>query len=163
MKSIVIAVFVLPLLAFSQSTCPCCTPAHRQFDFWIGEWIVTDTTGKEVGRNKLVLIQDSCALQENWISGKTTGTSYNYYNQTDSTWNQLWIDNSGSVLNLKGGLVNGKMVLKSAMIPGKRVKYYYNRITWEKNKDGSVTQTWDVLSDSNKLLQQAFKGIYKKI
>ena len=99
--------------AAAQTPCSCCTPQHRQFDFWLGEWEVYDTTGTLVGHNNLVLMQDSCLMQENWTGSRGgTGTSYNYYDQTDKSWNQLWIDNQGSVLKLKGTYFDNKMVLE---------------------------------------------------
>ena len=152
------------LPVFSQTPiedCPCCKPEHGQFDFWEGNWVVFDTSGNEVGKNNIVKLQDNCILQENWVSKSITGTSYNYYNSTDSTWNQLWIDNQGGSLVLKGGLQDGKMVLKSELLKGKRVAWYYNQITWTPNDNGSVTQTWEIFDDKHNLLTTAFQGIYK--
>ena len=95
---------------------------------------------------------------------KSSGQEHhcNYYNKKDATWNQVWIDNSGFSLVLKGNYKNGKMVLKSKLLNGKNGKYY-NQITWTKNPDGTVTQVWDIFDEKNKKVQEAFKGIYKKI
>ena len=147
----------------SNADCACCTETYNQFDFWIGDWVVFDTTGKEVGKNNIVKIQDNCVMQESWVSKTMTGTSYNYYNFVDSTWNQLWVDNQGSSLVLKGQLIDGKMVLKSELLKGQRVDLYYNKITWEKNADASVTQTWEILDPDGNLLALAFRGIYKRV
>jgi len=145
-----------------QLQCPCCSESHSAFDFWIGEWTVYDVTGKEVGKNTIEKQYDNCVLQEKWVSsGKSRGTSYNYFDTKDNTWNQVWVDNSGFSLVLKGNYENGKMILKSQLIEGKKGKYY-NQITWVKNDDGSVTQIWDILNNNNEKLQEAFKGIYKK-
>lgn len=52
-------------------------------------------------------------LKEKWIStGENRGTSINYYDKTDGFWHQIWVDNSGYVLKLKGRLLNGSMILK---------------------------------------------------
>ncbi|QNR23627.1 hypothetical protein [Croceimicrobium hydrocarbonivorans] len=32
-------------LKAQNNPCACCEPAFRQFDFWIGEWEVKDTSG----------------------------------------------------------------------------------------------------------------------
>lgn len=142
--------------------CPCCSESHSSFDFWIGEWTVYDVTGKEVGKNTIEKQYDNCVLQEKWISSTNNrGTSYNYYDTKDKTWNQVWVDNSGFSLVLKGNYDNGKMILKSQLLDGKKGKYY-NQITWVKNDDGSVTQIWDIFNNNNEKLQEAFKGIYKK-
>ena len=145
-----------------NNTCPCCTEAHQAFDFWVGEWTVYDTSGKIVGTNSIQKEYDNCVLREQWKSSKTNrGTSYNYYNLTDKTWNQVWVDNSGFSLALKGNYVNNMMVLKSELLDGNQGKYY-NQITWQKNDDTSVTQTWTIFNDNGEKMKEVFKGIYKK-
>jgi len=158
-----LTLILLSHTGFSQDKCNCCTVAHQQFDFWIGDWNVFDTTGTQVGENTISHLEDNCILSEYWrgISG-TTGRSYNYYNQQDSTWNQVWVDNNGGNLVLKGKGKPGKMVLKSELIPGKKIAFYYNQVTWTLNKDGSVTQLWEIYDQTGKLLSTAFLGIYKK-
>lgn len=67
--------------------CPCCSPEHRLFDFWVGSWTVYDSLDQVVGSNEIVKTQKGCLLVENWSSASgSTGTSYNYYQKTDSTW-----------------------------------------------------------------------------
>ena len=108
-------------------------------------------------------MQSGCVMQENWESkvGPSKGTSYNYVDKNDNTWNQVWIDNAGFSLVLKGNLMDGKMVLKSDLLKGKQGDYY-NRVIWTPNSDGSVTQVWDYLNKKGKVIQEAFRGIYKK-
>ena len=149
---------------FGQIDCACCTDNHKLFDFWIGDWNVYDTTGTLIGENTIIKLEDDCILNEHWRGkGGTTGRSYNYFNNSDSTWNQLWIDNSGSDLILKGKGIDGvKMVLSSDLIPGKKIDFYRNRITWTLNDDGTVTQLWDIMNKEGTKLNELFKGIYKK-
>ena len=170
MARIVTSLLVLLMLLFSslingQNTkkAPCSGEKYSQFDFWIGNWNVYDTSGKLIGTNKLVKMQNNCVMQENWESktSPSKGTSYNYYNRTDDSWNQVWVDNSGFSLVLKGKLVDGKMVLKSDLIKSKKGNFY-NRVTWSKNKDNSVTQVWEYLDKNGKVISEAFRGIYKK-
>ena len=160
---IAIFIFVQNLTAqLEDKQCSCCSENHSLFDFWIGDWTVYDVDGNSVGNNTIEKQYDNCVLQEKWVSkGKNRGTSYNYYDKKDSTWNQIWIDNSGFSLNLKGNYINGQMILKSELLDGKKGKYY-NQITWTKNTDGSVTQVWNIFSEKNKKMQEAFRGIYKK-
>ena len=91
-------------LVYSQTTpCACCTEKHQQFDFWVGEWVVFDTTGTKVGENTIEKLENDCILSEYWRGASgSTGRSYNYYNALDDTWNQTWIDNNGGSLVLKG-------------------------------------------------------------
>ncbi len=158
---ITLALFLCALLGQAQTECNCCTPNHQQFDFWVGDWDVYDTSGKKVGENKIEKLESECIVSENW-KGATggSGRSYNYYNAADSTWNQVWISNSGNNLVLKGRAAPNKMILKSELIESKKGNYY-NQITWTKNEDGSVTQLWEVLNNNGESLSVAFEGIYK--
>lgn len=151
-------------LTYAQNNeCACCTYAHNQFNFWVGEWEVFNEKGEKVGENFIEKLEDNCILSENWSGEKGgSGKSYNYYNPADSTWNQLWLSNSGTILKLKGGLAQtGKMILKSDIIKDKKASYY-NQIIWTRNPDGSVTQLWEIYDPQGHLLNEAFKGIYRK-
>jgi len=158
--------FIIPLIlissfAFSQTKCPCCTDNHFAFDFWVGDWVVKDTLGKPLGENSINKLENNCIINEHWKgAGGGTGSSYNYFDSKDSTWNQLWIDNSGSILKLKGKAEPNKMILKSELQPGKKIDWYYNQITWTKREDGTVSQVWDIFDKDGNLLNTIFYGIY---
>ncbi|MCH4824416.1 hypothetical protein ML462_14680 [Gramella lutea] len=154
---------IIPSLSFSQSSdCACCTPDHSQFDFWVGDWEVFDKDGKKIGENLIVKLEDNCIVNENWTSENGgSGKSYNYYDPSTETWNQLWISNTGNILKLKGIASENKMTLKSEITQGTKGKYY-NQITWTENKDGSVNQLWEIYDQKGNLLNNVFEGIYKK-
>jgi len=150
------------VMAQAQSDCACCTEMHKQFDFWVGDWVVYDTNGTIVGENTIKKLEKGCILNEHWRGAKgSTGRSYNYFNLTDSTWNQLWVDSQGQHLELKGHGGDNQMTLDSELIPGKKVKYYFNRITWTSYPDGSITQIWEILDEKETLLTTVFHGIYR--
>jgi len=115
------------------------------------------------GRNSIQKIQDGCVLIENWTSaqGKFTGTSLNFYNRKAKQWEQLWIDNSGTHLKLKGNKIGDQMILSSDEFTHTDGKRYVNRITWTLNDDDTVRQLWEVLHGS-KVVNVAFDGIYKR-
>ncbi|MBN8696214.1 MAG: hypothetical protein J0L87_06765 [Bacteroidetes bacterium] len=145
------------------NNCNCCTIEYKQFDFWIGEWDVFNQQGNKVGTNVIVPMQDSCLIQENWSSTNETGTSYTFYNKIDSTWNQIYIDNLGTTLQLKGSFKNNKMVLKSEKIKSTKANFYYiNKITWEKDSSGNVSQKWEIIDEKESVIQVVFDGIYKR-
>jgi len=147
----------------NAETCPCCTSYHQQFDFWVGDWKVYNKAGQLVGENTITKLENGCILNEHWRGATgSTGRSYNYFNLTDSTWNQLWIDNSGSHLELKGEAKPNQMILQSKLTKGQKVSEYYNRISWTKNEDNSVTQLWEILDKDFNVLSVAFEGIYRK-
>ncbi|MEL6255765.1 MAG: hypothetical protein AAFR87_27415 [Bacteroidota bacterium] len=146
----------------NATDCNCCSEAQKAFDFWIGDWVVYDTIGNKIGENKILSMQSHCVLQENWASLNSTGTSYNYYNKQDKSWNQLWVDNNGNPLVLKGSFQDGKMIMRDELSKQSNGQLAYNQISWEKQADGTVIQLWVVLDEDGKFLTQLFKGIYKK-
>ena len=153
-------------IAVGQNTeeCPCCSDEHRQFHFWIGEWTVYDTTGNLLGTNNIYLEQDNCLMIENWKSANNnfTGTSYNFYDNSIGIWNQTWVDNQGSNLDLKGNLIGGKIILITDLRENDDGVKFYHQISWTPNDDGTVTQRWDLFNEEDTLLNTAFIGIYKK-
>ena len=87
---ILLAFLFSSIIVFAQSPCNCCSDQFRQFDFWIGEWNVYDSTEALLGTNIIDVIQDSCVLRENWNSARSayTGTSYNFYDPVMGQWTQ---------------------------------------------------------------------------
>lgn len=152
------------LFSQNQNPCPCCTENHSQFDFWLGNWEVTDTAGTVVGYNTIVKEQNNCLLKESWTSakGKFTGTSFNYFESTNGKWHQLWIDNAGSQLNLTGGIEDGKMVLKSSLFTDKSGMEKQHQITWTPYNDGSVRQKWIVINVEDRTSSTLFNGLYQR-
>ena len=159
---LVFVIFGQGLLSQSDP-CACCTDDHKAFDFWIGTWNVTNPDGTAAGRNVIEKKQDSCILKENWTSanGKFTGTSTNFYNLKSGQWEQLWIDNAGTHLKLKGNRIGNQMILSSDEFMHTDGKNYVNRITWTSNEDGTVRQLWEVLQNG-KVVNVAFDGLYRK-
>ncbi len=153
--------FSISVLAQDQK-CPCCTEQHSQFNFWIGDWDVLDDGGNIIGSNSIQVLQDSCILQENWISASgSTGSSYNYYNNVDSTWNQVWVDNSGGVLNLKGKFEYGEMTLKTTdLFSPTYSRSYMDKITWTPLEDGTVRQYWERSTNGGDAWIVVFNGLY---
>jgi len=144
-----------------EKKCACCTEPYKQFDFWIGDWNVYDTLGNKIGENLIVSMQDNCLLQENWKSKRSTGTSYNYYNAADNSWNQVWVDNSGNPLVLKGDFIDGKMVMRSELKKSKKGTEYYDQISWQLMPDKSVVQIWKQFDKQGDELTLLFKGVYR--
>ncbi len=148
---------------WGQTQCQCCEENHRQFDFWVGNWVVKDTLGNKVGENTISKVEANCVVMEKWKgTGGTTGMSMNYYDRLDNTWNQVWIDSQGNILKLKGIFDSGKMILKSDLIKREQQKYY-NQIVWSPNDDRTVTQLWETRDSNGRHLKTLFKGIYSRI
>jgi hypothetical protein len=140
---------------------PCSSPEHRAFDFWVGSWRVETSTGKHAGNNTISAILGGCALLEQWEgAGGVRGTSLNAYDAGAKRWRQTWLDSSGGVLLLEGGIEGGAMVLRGVTRePGGDVQ---ERITWTKVDDGRVKQHWQQSRDGGATWTDAFVGIYAR-
>lgn len=141
---------------------PCGTPEYRHFDFWLGNWEVRDPAGNVVGRNDVTLHLDGCMLMESWTSGAGhAGMSMNFFEPTDGSWNQIFLDNTGvpsSWPPLKGKLVDGKMVLTSPAGVSPLTRW-----TWLKTDDGRVRQMAEQLGDDGKTWSVIWDSYYSKV
>ncbi len=142
---------------------PCDTGAFRQFDFWTGDWVVRNVSGKEVGRNSIQLEQHGCALIERWTSADgNTGVSLNFYDPAARAWRQHWIS-PGAVLAMQGGLVDGAMVLEGPLQYVKEGRTTLLRGTWTLLPDGRVRQHFVESTDQGKTWTDWFDGYYSRI
>ena len=165
MKSF-LTVSLFLVVSFSQSQnnqCACCSEPYSGFDFWIGSWEVKNQKGDIVGYSSISKIQDSCILLEDWkaVNQVYTGTSYNTYNQATKQWEQLYIDNAGYVLKLKGNRKGNQMILASEPSVNDKGLSVLQRITWTANDDGTVRQLWETITDGKEVVV-AFDGLYYK-
>jgi len=165
MKTSIITTFLILSFSLSAQTnsCNCCTEKNSEFDFWVGTWSVTKPDGTPAGSNTITKIQDNCVLRENWTSATTgyTGMSSNFYNSQTDQWEQLWLDNQGGMLHLKGNRKGNQMILQSDQFKNDKGEPYFHRITWTLNEDGSVRQYWETITNNNEVVV-AFDGLYQK-
>ena len=139
---------------------PCDTPAHRAFDFWIGEWRVQTPEGKLAGINRIERKHEGCVLHERYATGRGySGESLNIYDATRDRWHQTWVDSSGMLLLLEGGIRDGRMVLEGQT--GAADDVTRHRITWTPNADGSVRQFWES-ADATGTWKTTFDGTYTR-
>jgi hypothetical protein len=145
-----------------QRPSACSTEEYRQFDFWVGDWEVYDASDKTLaGTNHVTLILDGCVLHEHWSGiGGSLGQSFNMYDRRRDLWHQTWVDGSGLLLRLDGGLEGESMVLRGELIGGDGVTRQH-RITWTPLDDGSVRQHWEVSPDGE-AWTTVFDGLYRK-
>ncbi len=156
---------VVAAIAFSIqgaiAASPCEAPAHRAFDFWLGEWQVHTPDGKLAGTNRISSEYNGCVLHERYDTGRGySGESLNIYDAGRKVWHQTWVDTSGALLLLEGGLRSGSMVLEgqTTEVDGKVTKH---RITWTPGANGSVRQLWESTDDKGQW-STAFDGLYTR-
>jgi len=139
----------------------CDANEHRQFDFWLGEWNVRTPDGKLAGTNSISAGYGGCVLHERYTTGRGySGESLNLYDASRKVWHQTWVDTSGTLLLLQGGLRGSSMVLEGQDAPAEGV-IVKHRITWTPNADGSVRQHWES-TDKKGQWTTAFDGNYTR-
>lgn len=167
-RSLPILILMLALSAagsaHAQGQQGCVAPEYRQFDFWVGSWSVTNPTGKVVGTNRIESILGGCVLQEHWRdSNGGDGTSLNMWNAADSTWRQVWMNDGGNLLELKGKLIGKEMVLFGTRpTPGQAGGLTTDRVTWTPLPNGTVRQLWESSTDGGATWTTAFDGTYAR-
>jgi len=163
---LVIAQLFLVLNVSAQdnaSACACCDEEYQEFNFWLGDWVVY-SKGKMVAFNKITKIEDGCVVRENWksVGSNYSGTSYNFYDKVAKKWNQTWVDNQGSVLQLSGTFEGDKMILQSKVTIDDTGKRVVNRLTWTNNKNDTVSQMLEASEDGGVTFVVVFDGLYRK-
>ncbi|UXP33350.1 hypothetical protein N6H18_05215 [Reichenbachiella agarivorans] len=161
--SILSLIFLFSLSALAQSDCACCSTSHSEFDFWIGDWEVFTPENVKLGENTVSKIEKDCIVTEYWRGASgLTGRSFNYFDVSDSTWNQLWLDSGGSNLKLKGKANQESMVLQSELKRGKKISWYYDRITYTKIDENTMSQLWEILDTHESRVSIVFDGVYRR-
>ncbi len=143
----------------------CTGTPYRQFDFWVGDWEVTNAQDAVVGLNTITKILKGCVLHEDWRgSGGGSGQSHNIYDLQTDQWHQTWVSDNGQLLQLDGGLdERGRMVLRGETVgQGQGGGVVQNEIAWERLPSGQVRQVWRTSSDAGANWQIVFNGLYTK-
>lgn len=145
--------------AFIATLHPCAAPEYRQFDFWIGEWEVFNPSGQKVGENRIEKILAGCALAEYWTSAAgTSGRSHNRYDRTTGQWVQHWLTDSGTAIDMWGGLVGGVMILETEGTEASPKQ----RWSWTLEEDGSVRQKAEQLDPETGEWQVVWDSYYRR-
>lgn len=140
----------------------CTAAVHRAFDFWLGTWTVRTPDGKIAGHNTITSIHGGCALHEDWHSARgSTGSSLNFVDPATGEWVQQWVDSDGDDIRLRGGLVDGAMVLDGTLVSGEG-KASRLRGTWTPLPDGTVRQLFEESTDDGGSWSTWFDGSYQR-
>jgi len=146
---------------------PCLTaPENHQFDFWVGMWdvtpwqVATPTAQQKLGENDVHPILQHCVISENWTGARGgEGKSYNYYDPTLKKWRQVWIADSGGVLDYTGEYRDGAMRFQGFTIDaqGRRVE---QRLTFFNVAPDTVRQLFETSKDGGQTWAAGFDGRY---
>lgn len=161
-----LAAMALPACAQTPAPQPCTEPEYRHFDFWLGEWKVTQVggagDGQVAGRNAITSEEGGCLILEKWTNAAGgTGQSYNFYDPGREEWRQIWVS-AGAVIDYAGGLNEaGEMVLEGEIRNhgGPTAPF---RGVWTPNEDGSVRQHFEQYDAESEQWRTWFTGMYRR-
>jgi tetratricopeptide (TPR) repeat protein len=122
----------------------------RQFDFWVGEWVVTNPQGQQVGINNVKMLEDGCIIEENWAGALGgTGKSINFFDSTTGKWRQTWVSNGGGISEFAGQYSDGALRFEgeSHLSNGQRVM---RKLTFFNLGPDRVRQFSEASSDDGK-------------
>lgn len=138
----------------------CSDAAHRQFDFWLGDW---DTyrvgSTASVARNQVSSILGGCVLHEVYTRNDGyTGESFTIYDAARKRWHQSWVTNQGELLVAEGTKEGNTIVLTGSTFDkdGETV----HRVTWLLVDDG-VRETAEQSHDGGKHWQPEFDIVFR--
>lgn len=127
---------------------PCeADPQHRDFDFWVGDWTVTQN-GVYAGDNSITSILGGCLVFEQWTSASGgLGKSFNYFDPGKNHWRQIWVSDSGSIIEFTGQARDGGIFYTAETVDPSSGDVTYHRFEFTQFADGAVRQFWATSSD----------------
>lgn len=141
---------------------PCQSAPYHAFDFWIGDWVVTDPTGEIAGTNSITREEGGCLLVERWSGSQgSTGQSYNYFDPVTGMWRQVWIS-GGVIIDYEGGVNQRGQMLLEGTINYRNGDTYDFRGSWTPNSDGSVRQHFEQYNPDIEDWEDWFVGTYRR-
>lgn len=130
----------------------CAAGPHRGFDFLLGEWTVYEgATPGTTAAGQLTLRSQSngCLMEETMTS--THGyrsLAYANYLTSHGVWVRTFADDEGHVIVLRGAPdVAGTRLVLLGDRPASAGQTITVRVTWEKQSDTRVGQTWEASRD----------------
>jgi hypothetical protein len=123
----------------------CSSGAYRQFDFWVGSWVVLNQqTGAVGATNRIDVDLDGCATIENWKPNNGLwGRSLNSYDAETGKWNQTWVTEAGRPFRMSGELrPDGVMDLIGVREPSFGGPNWVDHYTWTQLDSDHVVQAF---------------------
>ncbi|MFZ5619125.1 MAG: hypothetical protein ACOZAA_17570 [Pseudomonadota bacterium] len=158
--------FYVAAAAEEPPPAPACSGgAFHAFDFWIGDWAVSNAqTGAASGENLIAFAHDGCVIREQWSGADgVKGESVTYYDPIDEKWRQRWVSSGygGYALELEGVAEEaGRMTLSGAAHFYARKQAVDMRITWKADGDARLIQTFETRSPETGEWKTWFEGRY---
>ncbi|MGI9220889.1 MAG: tetratricopeptide repeat protein [Woeseiaceae bacterium] len=135
---------------------------HHAFDFWVGEWDVS-SNGQPAGTNNIQPILGHCVIFEQWTSSSgSEGKSFNYYDPGYDHWRQIWISDSGTVIEFTGEARDGGIFYTAETVNPADGTVTHHKFEFTQNEDASVRQFWATSTDNKETFSTIWDGHYEK-
>jgi hypothetical protein len=146
----------------AAANCP--APEFHQLDFWLGDWDTQDSDSKDttsVARTHVDPIAAGCAVHELYEqTDGLIGDSILSYDAVRKQWQQTWVTNRGSLMQIYGNFKDGVLTLQGEthLRDGRTVN---TRITWKAEGKG-VRETGVSSKDGGKTWEPYFDVLFVK-
>ncbi len=140
----------------------CTSPVYSQFNFWVGNWRVTDARGKLVGYDDVTKRLNGCVVYEEYRDAvhPSLGVGMTGYEEGRGRWHQDFMDDGGFVLALDGSLQEGKMILNGTDYADGKPRL--NRGVWTPRGD-AVEELWTISLDGGRTWKTRFDGWFHRV
>jgi hypothetical protein len=119
----------------------------RQLDFFHGTWTVSAEQGPALGTAAITSDLSGCLTEERYATDRGyVATSFFYWDPVAQSWWRTYVDSEGERVELRGGLVDGRLVLAGTE-PGHDGRSLQVRMTLEPVSADVVRQEWAVSED----------------
>jgi len=114
---LVVALSTPGLPALAQEAATCHAEATASLDFWVGDWLFTDSIGNVVASSTVVAQNGNCLVRERRTGGgRELSSSTSYFDPANGTWRQLWLFEDGRIMQLEGAAADGALVLSGQVV-----------------------------------------------
>jgi len=128
----------------------CTATEHRALDFWIGDWVVYDQDRVRAGTDRVVKTPDGCAIVETWTGALGDGgRSLTFFDLTAGRWKQVWIGDTGGIVEQLGEAVEGRLQFLGETVRADGTKTL-NRLTLTPLDAGRVRQQAEISTDGGR-------------
>jgi hypothetical protein len=142
---------------------PCASAAHRQFDFWAGDWDGYDVgaEGTKAARVDVDVVLGGCGLYEVYEgTNGLHGQSLSIYDAARGVWHQTWITNRGQLLLVDGRMENGALVFEGTN-PGAGGRPTKIHVVFRRDASG-VRQTARTSTDDGRTWSPLFDMVFRR-
>jgi hypothetical protein len=143
-------------------------PEAHQFDFWVGDWAVTQWNGPGIslGRRAENHVQPDlahCVIREHWTSPTgSKGESANFWDPNRRAWRQIWMDDSEWSLDYEGEYKDGAMRFHGWTL-GPNGERRLEKLTFFDISPDTVRQLFEQSTDSGRTWHTTFDGRYVRM